>query len=140
MIFGFLTELIVLAVVTFILWAWVWIVPVRVIKVKRLYVEEAKGLALPGFIFLTEDAWDDERVLRHELVHQQQMKKHTPLGVALMLGWHYGVGFVIGLIKSGRRPKFEDLYYTNPLEIEARAAMNSTEPLPRVIGWKAACD
>ena len=56
MITDIYTDLIIVAVVTLALWAWVWLVPVRVIKVKRLHMG-AKGLALPGLIFLTEEVW-----------------------------------------------------------------------------------
>ena len=95
---------------------------------------ERKGLALPGYIFLTEAA-ANETVLCHEIVHQKQMLRYTPLGVAIYLGWHYGKGIVSHYMQHGRLPRFVDLWATNPLEVEANSLMCSKAPLPRVSGW-----
>ena len=114
------------------LWLWVWRVPPIVLTVRRLPLG-GLGLALPGLVLLLDDH-ATEPVLRHELVHQQQMRRYSPLGTSLLLGWHYGVGF-LRLRRMGRRA-FWSLWATNPLEQEALREMNRTEPLPKLIDWR----
>jgi len=114
------------------LWLWVWRVPPIVLTVRSLPLG-GLGLALPGLILL-QDVYATEPVLRHELVHQQQMRRYSPLGTSLLLGWHYGVGF-LRLRRMGR-VAFWSLWATNPLEHEALRGMNRTEPLPKLIDWR----
>jgi len=116
------------------LWIWVCFATVRVKEHNHLPMG-GYGLALPGFIFLNSSHWN-ESVLRHELEHQRQMRKYSPLGVALLIGWHYGKGFLWGRIKNGSWPTFTSLWATNPLEIQANAAMNNSTPLPPLKGWQ----
>lgn len=93
----------------------------------------AKGLALPGLIFLTPGLREPERtrVLRHEHEHQRQMRRYSPLGVALFLGWHY-LGGALWARLRGRRVSFMELYNANPLERQAMAVMEDEGYLLRV--------
>jgi hypothetical protein len=111
------------------LWAWVWLVPPRLVRVRRLF-GGALGLALPGLIFIRE-GHVTELVLRHELIHRDQMRRQSPLGTALLLGWHYAVGF----LRGRGRVRFMDLYQSNPIEREAHLGQHRKDPLPRVFGW-----
>ena len=125
-------ELLIVLAVGFGPWIWVLLIPPVVIFVKRLHFNGAVGLALPGVILLT-DTTNAKQVLRHELTHQKQMRSYSPLGVAALLGWHYGRGFVRHFFHYHRVPSFWQLWRENPLEKEANLAMNLDEPLPRMI-------
>lgn len=129
-----LLEISITLLIGLTLWAWVLLVPPVVIKVRRLHVRGALGLALPGLIFLTPQAWN-EQVLRHELAHQQQMRRYSPLGASLLLGWHYGIGLIRWRMRTGTWPSIWNLWHDIPLEREANEAMKASAPLPRVIGW-----
>jgi len=85
----------------------------------------AKGQCLLGVILIRHDCWDDETVLRHELQHLEQMKNYSPIGLCLILGWHYMVGLV-------KREPFMEIYHNHPIEIDARKAMFKTDPLPKI--------
>lgn len=123
-------DLAVVLGVTAFLWLWVWISPVIVVRVRWVPMG-ALGMALPGVILLR---WDvGERVLRHELGHQDQLRRWSPLGIALYLGWYYGKGFL--LHRRVDRATFQRLYRANPLEKEACDRMDATTPLPRLWGW-----
>jgi hypothetical protein len=106
------------------LWLVLLVLPTLVVRVDRLHLG-ARGLALPGVVFLVGDA--GEGVLRHELEHQRQMLRYTPFGVAAFLGVWYGVGLLRG------RHTFWQLWEKNPLERGANAAMAGRAPLPRTI-------
>jgi hypothetical protein len=114
-----------------ILWALVFIAPPVVIKVDRLYAG-ATGLALPVFIFVVGDSNDE--VLRHELAHHRQMRRYSPLGVALFLGAWYGLGLARRRRHhSSLQDAFNELWDRNPLEKQANKAMKEDTPLPRRI-------
>lgn len=117
------------------LWVWVLVVPPRAVRVRTLHVPGAKGLALPGYVLIAQDWWDDEGVVRHELEHLAQMRRYSPLGVAMMLGWHYGVATFALRLRTGRWPSFKERWESNPLEQGAIRAMAATGPLPPVRGW-----
>jgi len=112
------------------LWGWLWAVPTFVVTVPWLPLG-GLGMALPGVVLLHRRAALD-LVLRHELVHQQQLRRFTPLGAALLLGWHYGKGFLRQLLRG--RLSFLELWRSNPLEQEANRRMYAREPLPRLLG------
>lgn len=114
-----------------VLWTWVLFMPTRVVRVDSLYLG-ARGLALPGVVLLTKDAGED--VLRHELVHQQQYRRYSPLGVALFLGVWYGIGFMVGWRRGNGRALFQRLWAANPLERQAMdyPAVDSREHEPGV--------
>lgn len=125
------SELAWLIGINLVLWAWVWLVPPMVVRTRRL-LAGAKGMALPGLILLRPG--EGESTLRHELVHLRQMRRYSPLGTALLLGWHYGNGFA-----RHRRvdaPTLWRLWSQNPLEHEAMQDMHLTTPLPKVWGWR----
>lgn len=111
------------------LWAWMLVAPPYVRLVGRLPFG-ALGQALPGLIVLRRDA-ASEAVLRHELAHPRQMRRLSPLGAALCLGFHYLKG-----LATHRGRSLRDHYHHNPIEAEARAAMNSPAPLERTWGWR----
>lgn len=101
--------------------------PVRVVNVSKLHIKEAKALALPGYIFLTPDVQGCQSVIRHEMTHQDQMKRYTILDMSCILGWHYGFGMVKSFFRNPKgfsmRNTFWRLWHTNPLEIEANGNM-----------------
>jgi len=115
-------------------WIWVGFVPTVVVRVRRLPVQGALAVALPGLIAVTPGA-AHESVIRHELEHQKQMRRYSPLGAALLLAHHYLFSAVRGRLRSGSWPTFWSLWSINPLEREANAAMHAADPLPRLIGW-----
>lgn len=126
-------ELVTLVGVNLVLWIWILVVPPRCVRVRRLWPRGAMGLALPGVILLTRRGWC-RAVLRHELEHQAQMRRWSPLGAALALGWHYLLRPLWRLVRHGHVPSFGDLYRTCPLEIQANAAMLPSMPMPKVLG------
>jgi len=103
-----------------VLWAWIWLVPIFVVSVPRIYAN-AQGLALPGIVFVIKGA--DQAVLRHELHHIRQMQCLSPLGVSILLAWYYGIGYLRHRIKYGNWPTLLSLWHENPIEIEANRAM-----------------
>jgi hypothetical protein len=117
-------------------WIWVGLVPTVVIRVRRLPVQGALAVALPGLIALTPGA-EHESIIRHELQHQKQMRRYSPLGASLLLAKHYLLSALVQRLRSGTWPSFWALWSSNPLEREANAAMRSSDPLPRLIGWPA---
>ncbi len=129
-----LIDLAIISIINLALWLHLLLRPPTVLYIKRLHLG-GKGLALPNLILLTHDVADDSAVLRHEYTHIQQMKRYTPIGVALMLGWHYGRGYLIHILKYRSLPSFISLWRTNPLEIEANQKMHLDTPLPPVKGW-----
>jgi len=123
-------ELLIASVVALALHLWVLVVPTLVVRVRRLHLGAA-GLALPGVVFLVDPS--DGFALRHELAHQAQMRRFSPLGVALFLGVHYGGGALIVLLVRRRRPRLHALWARNPLEREANARAAENAPLPRLL-------
>ncbi len=116
--FSFWGHLVLTLGVNAFLWLWIWLVPVKVIRVRRLWKSGALGMALPGVILLTP-AGDLPRVLAHEMVHQRQFRRYSPLGTALLLGYYYGLNLIRLRRSLGRWPRFWELWAANPLEIEA---------------------
>ncbi|MEI7904986.1 MAG: hypothetical protein WCI43_06195 [Candidatus Firestonebacteria bacterium] len=117
-----ITSLIIFAAVNIILWIWVAVVPTFAFSPKW-FPESARGMApFPGIVLVGLNWRKDESVLAHELHHQVQMKRYSPLGVAILLGWQYIVGIIRG--KRGRA-----LYRSIPLEAEAFENMD--KPITR---------
>ncbi len=114
------------------LWAWIAVVPALVVRVRRVPFG-AMGMALPGLILLHRDM--GESVIRHELVHQDQMRRWSPLGAAVLLGLFYGRGFLQH--RRLDRSTFMRLYAQNPMELEANRLMFEGTPLSRHWSWKA---
>ena len=75
-------------------------------------------MALPGSIFLTP-AGDSPHVLAHEMVHQKQFRRYSPLGASFLLAFYYVVNAIRLRRSLGRWPTFWELWAANPLEIEA---------------------
>jgi hypothetical protein len=115
-----------------LLWAWVWLVPTLVVPF-RFLPEGIQGLALPGLVLVRREAYS-RRLLRHELTHVRQMRRWSPLGIALAQGWNYLVRPLVILVRERRRPGLSELYFSNPREREAFAAMDDDGPLPRYFG------
>jgi hypothetical protein len=128
-----LAEISVIVAVNLVLWLWVLLMPTRVVLVQRLHVSGAGGLALPGVIFLTASSFN-ERILRHEYTHIRQMKRYSPFGVAILLGFGYLRLAAIHIVRHRSRPSFWQLYKQHPLEREAFAAMEKNDPLGRLKG------
>ena len=118
--------------VNLFLGAGIALVPVLVVRV-RWVPFGALGMALPGLILVRGDMGDS--VIRHELVHQDQMRRWSPLGAALLLGLFYGRGFLRHRCLD--QATFMRLYAQNPLELEANRLMFEDKPLPRHWTWRA---
>lgn len=118
LLFTFWGELTLILGVNAALWLWVWLMPVKVIRVSRIWKTGAHGLALPGLIFLTP-AGDNPCTLAHEMVHQKQFLRYSPLGVSLLLAYYYAINLIRLRRALGRWPTFWELWRANPLEIEA---------------------
>ena len=50
----------------------------HVVYTQRLHIQGAKALALPGVIILVDHGSHNIRIIRHEMVHQEQYKRYTP--------------------------------------------------------------
>jgi len=98
-------------------WAIVWLPPLVV----GIRPGRAQGLALPGLVLADRC---DPAILRHEFAHTRQMRRWSPLGVALFLGWHYGRAMVAG-------QSFLAAYRVNPLEVAACREADLHLPLLR---------
>jgi hypothetical protein len=89
----------------------------------------AGGLALPGLIFLSDEVLNSGEahltsVMRHEMVHIQQMRRYSPFVTALMLAYHYAPW-----LRRPTQAHMMELYHKNPLEIKAHAKMSIPTPL-----------
>lgn len=111
-----------------VLWAWVWLVPTLVVRVKRIHAG-ALGLALPGVVLLRSGV--GEEVLRHEMQHIRQFRRYSPCGASVLLAWYYAVPALRVRRRTGCWPSFWSLWRSNPLEIEANRAMGESGPMPR---------
>jgi hypothetical protein len=119
-----------------LLWAWVWLVPTLVVRF-RFLPQGIQGLALPGLVLVRGEAYT-WRLLRHELTHVRQMRRWSPLGLCLAQAWNYLVRPLVILVTERRRPGMTELYFSNPREREAFAAMDGEGPLPRHWGARPA--
>jgi hypothetical protein len=97
--------------------------PPKVYEVQQLHMK-GLGLALPGCILIVEG--EPRSTLFHEQTHVLQMRRYSPIGVAIFLGWHYGGGFLKQRLR-GQPGDFWILWQTNPLEIEANERMYDLE-------------
>lgn len=123
-----MTELLVLVMFELVMAVWLRVVPTVVVTVRRLHMG-ASGLALPGVVFIREGA--GEHVLRHELAHQDQLRRYGVVGTLIRLGGHYLLGLGRALRATKKVPAFFTLWARHPLELEANAAMCRGGPLPR---------
>ena len=98
-------------------WLLVWLPP----AVLCIRPGAALGMALPGLVLVA--AWDD-RILRHEFAHIRQMRRWSPLGISLALGWHYGRTLLLG-------QRFRAAYASNPVEQAAVCEAKRGLPLLR---------
>lgn len=98
-------------------WVLVWLPPMVV----RFRPGPALGMALPGLVLVAR--WD-EHILRHEFAHIRQMRRWSPLGAALFLGWHYGRALLQG-------KRFFEAYHSNPMEQGAEREAKRALPLMR---------
>ena len=110
--------------ICWVLWALMFLPP-KIFTVERLHMG-GLGLALPGMLFIVEG--EPVSTLHHEQTHTLQMRRYSPTGVALYLGWHYGTGLLWQKI-TGRPLNFRTLWKSNPLEIEANENMYDDTPL-----------
>jgi hypothetical protein len=116
-----------------LLWVWVLSVPPCVKRVRSLRCTKATGLALPRLILLTDRGFT-RWALRHEYEHIRQMRRYSPLGMLVLLGWHYSWGYLFSVARHRRWPDFWQLWWENPLERQANAAANQSKPLPFMFG------
>jgi hypothetical protein len=114
------------------LWLWVWAVPTLVLRFRHL-PDGILGLALPGLILVRPETFTTA-ILRHELTHLRQMRRWSPLGTWVAQFFNYLVRPCWIVLGQRRRPRLRELYWSNPLEREAFAAMDQEGPLPRTWG------
>ena len=126
------SDLFLLLMLDLALWLWVWVVPTLVLRFPLL-PEGILGIALPGLVLVRADALNG-RLLRHELTHIRQMRRWSPLGTALAQAYNYILRPLWSLLARRRWPGMRELYFSNPLEQEAFAAMDGDGPLPRTWG------
>ena len=101
-----------------LLWALMFLPP-KIFTVNRLHMN-GLGLARPGMLFIVK--WQPGSTLHHEQTHVLQMRRYSPAGVSLYLGWHYGTGLLWQKI-TGRPLNFWSLWHSNLLEREANDRM-----------------
>ena len=112
-----LNQILILLAINAVLWILVALVPTFAFSPKW-FPSAARGMApFPGIVIVGINWRGDESVLAHELHHQVQMKRYSPLGVAILLAWQY----IAGIIKGKRRMA---LYRSIPLEAEAFEMMD----------------
>jgi hypothetical protein len=128
----FATDLLSILELNVLLWLWVWAVPTLVLRF-RFLPEGIQGLALPGLVLVRAEAYT-LRLLRHELAHVRQMRRWSPLGTGLAQVFNYMLRPLWILLARRRLPTLNELYWSNPLEREAFAAMDREGPLPRTWG------
>ena len=128
----FQSELLPLLAVNTVLWLWIWLAPPLVLRFRYL-PENILGLALPGLILVRPETYT-LRILRHELIHQRQMRRWSPMGTYLVQAWNYFLRPMGILLAHRRWPGLRELYQANPLEREAFAAMDRDDELPRIWG------
>ena len=114
------------------LWLWVWLVPTLVLRFRWL-PSNIQGVAFPGLVLVRAETFT-KAILRHELTHVRQMRRWSPLGTWLAQAWSYLLRPCWILARHRRWPGLWELYYGNPLEREAFAAMNEEGPLPPTWG------
>ena len=118
-------EILVCLWMHWLLWVLMFLPP-KIFTVDRLHMG-GLGLALPGMVFIVEG--EPIATLHHEHTHTLQMRRYSPTGVAIYLGWHYGTGLVWQQI-TGRPIDFWTLWKSNRLEREANDRMyDSSTPL-----------
>ena len=101
-----------------LIWALMFLPP-KIFTVDRLHMG-GLGLALPGMLFIVKG--EPTSTLHHEQTHILQMRRYSPAGVAMYLGWHYGTGLLWQKV-TGRPLNFWTLWENNALEIEANKRM-----------------
>ena len=99
-------------------WALMFLPP-KIFTVDRLHMG-GLGLALPGMVFIVDG--EPLSTLHHEQTHTLQMRRYSPTGVAMYLGWHYGTG-LLWQKTTGQPLNFWTLWKSNPLELEANDRM-----------------
>ena len=128
----FQPELLAILLGNGLLWLWVWLAPPLVVRANWL-PGSILGLAFPGLILVRPETFTG-RILRHELTHIRQMRRWSPLGTYLAQAWNYLLRPLAILLRQRRRPGIWELYWSNPLEREAFAAMDGEAALPRTWG------
>ena len=126
------SDLLTLLGLDLVLWLWVWAAPTLVLRFAYL-PDGIQGLALPGLVLVRAETYT-WRILRHELTHVRQMRRWSPLGTWLAQVWSYLLRPLGILLTQRRWPGLWELYWSNPLEREAFAAMDLEGPLPRSWG------
>lgn len=108
-----------------ILWLYLWIVPPVVIRVNRIryFGLKVSGLNILNFIVITEPG-DNPYVIRHEYEHLLQQRRFSPLGLAIIILFHYGYLYL-------RYRSFGEVYRRSWIEQQANRMMYNTESLPK---------
>ncbi|MBP7554093.1 MAG: hypothetical protein KA885_11765, partial [Spirochaetes bacterium] len=70
----------------------VYLFPPVLIRVKKIFNNQFKGMSFLFFIFIRKDS--EEYVVNHEIVHWKQQRRYTPIGAAFYLGIYYARSFI----------------------------------------------
>jgi hypothetical protein len=121
------TQLIIYVAINAILWALCFLPPL--VYPTRDLPMGAHGLALPGLILIRPESPQRERIIAHEYTHIRQLRRWSPLGLSLYMGWYYSP-VLTGPLRGqrGGLARFIELYRANPLEAEANRAMSEAAP------------
>jgi len=92
----------------------VYLFPPVLIRVKKIFNNQFKGMSFLFFIFIRKDS--EEYVVNHEIVHWKQQRRYTPIGAAFYLGIYYARSFI-------KKKSFIEAWRNNPLEKEANSRM-----------------
>jgi len=93
-------------------WLWVWVVPTFAFA-SKWFSKTAQGIApFPGIVVISSNYLYDKKTLAHELHHQVQMKRFSPVVFAVLYAFQCIAKYIEG--KRGW-----ELYHSLPLEIDA---------------------
>ncbi|GMU85138.1 MAG: hypothetical protein AMXMBFR48_03800 [Ignavibacteriales bacterium] len=91
----FASEMLLIIIPNFILWGMLLILPPVAVKVKTIFgLRNARGLSFLNLIFITENSIGRGEgyinlVLKHEYTHLTQQRIFSPLGLSIVLLFHY---------------------------------------------------
>lgn len=128
----FSSELMLIIIPNFILWGMLLILPPVAVKVKTILgMRNARGLSFLNLIFITEDSIGRgegyvNMVLKHEYTHLTQQRIFSPLGLAVILLFHYLWLFI-------RHRNIQAVYEHSCIERWANRKMYDPAPAPKEI-------
>ena len=123
----FLEELGFVFLIDLVLWGLILIIPPIVIRVNRIkyFSVSPWGMAFLNIIIVVRDR-ESEPLLRHEIRHVQQQQLYSPIGMALVILFHYTWLFL-------KHHSIRSVYLNSFLERQANEAMQKTSALPKIL-------